>query len=140
MDFTRDQVSKIKNVGRKFALDFIVLFGSRAKGSAIAGSDIDFGVHRNVRRIGFSETVDLYRELSFILGDNVDIADLASAGPLLRYEVAHDGQVVYRRNKRLYSEFVIKACRDYYDFEPYFKLEENSVKKSLGYFHKQYAQ
>lgn len=48
----------------------------------------------------------------------VDLVDLDSAPPLLRFEIARDGTVVVERRPHAWADFQANAMLDWWDFAP----------------------
>jgi hypothetical protein len=48
----------------------------------------------------------------------VDVVDLRSAPPLLRFEVAREGQLVAARAPHVWSDFRARAMTDWWDWAP----------------------
>jgi predicted nucleotidyltransferase len=94
------------------ALDLIVLFGSAASGGARANSDVDVAV------LG-QDVVDL--DLVFVSlapklkTHRLDLVDLRRAGPLLAFEVARSGVVLFERTPTIFRQFQSLASRRYAD-------------------------
>lgn len=100
-------------------LDLVVLFGSRAKGTATERSDwdlavgIDPGSHDPLRL--FSLDPELARALG-CSSDAVDVVDLARASYLLQRVVAEDGQLLFERQPGLFATFCSRAKRQWADW------------------------
>ena len=101
-------------------VDLLVLFGSRAKGTAVASSDWDLAVR--LRRAS-SEPLRIYGldpELAKALGcssDAVDVVDLADASYLLQRVIAEEGQPLYERTPGLFASFCSRAIRQWADWQ-----------------------
>ncbi len=93
-------------------LDLVVLFGSRVKGRAGARSDLDVGIQCR-------DAADLdvwYRVLAPQLGtDRLDLVDLRRADPLLAFEIARTGHVLFEREPGRFHEFQARASLRYAD-------------------------
>jgi predicted nucleotidyltransferase len=105
-------------------LDLVVLFGSRAKGRAISGSDWDLGVRFGPGSAASpADPMRLYRldwELAAALGcssDAVDVVDLDQASYLLQRVVAEDGQPLFERRPGLFGSFCSRAIRQWADWQ-----------------------
>ena len=109
-------VPALRDAARAHAgLQLLVLHGSRARGEAHAGSDWDFGY---LAAPG-TEIASLHADLSLALGtDAIDLADLRSAGGLLRYRVARDGLVLFERDAQLFDKFWFDAVSFRCDASP----------------------
>ena len=93
-------------------LELVVLFGSRATGRARAGSDLDLAV----RCTNPVDLEQLYLALAPRLGsDHLDLVDLRRAGPLLAFEVARSGHVLFEKRPGVFREFQSLAARRYCD-------------------------
>lgn len=92
---TKELHSKeVSSLCRKYHVHTLSMFGSMARGEARAESDIDL-------LVSFSEPVTLLqlaafeRELSTILGRQVDLVTEASISPYLRKQILQEQRPVY---------------------------------------------
>ena len=104
-----------------------VLFGSRARGTAGRGSDVDLGV----TGLDVDRQAMLGVSLSRALGCQVDIVDLDTSPPLLRFEIARDGQVVVERRAHAWSDFQARAMVDWWDWAPTARLFQEAAARRL---------
>jgi predicted nucleotidyltransferase len=108
-------------------LDLLVLFGSRARGDAIATSDWDFGY------LGEVDADALLLALVDTLGtDRVDLVDLARAGGLIRYRAARDGRPLVERREGSFERFRLEAITFWCDVEPILRAGYADVLAELG--------
>lgn len=93
-----------------------VLFGSTARGQARKGSDVDLGllVDPDTREARLKALVELERAA----GREVDLVFLDEAPPLLRFEIARDGVLLFERQEGLWTGFKVKAMVDWWDWAP----------------------
>lgn len=92
-----------------------VVFGSAARGARGQRSDLDVGV------MGLRSTARLAAlavTLARIAGRHVDLVQLETAPPLLRFEIARDGAVMFERTPHLWSDFKARAMVDWWDWAP----------------------
>jgi len=75
-------------------LKLAVLFGSRARGEAKSGSDADLGLLLDPYSSELRFRVEA--ELGRAAGGPVDIVLLDDAPPLLRFEIAREGVLLFR--------------------------------------------
>ncbi len=95
-------------------LALLVLFGSRARGTAAEGSDWDFGYLAQ----GRIDPAALLAALVLVLGtDRVDLVDLSTASGLLRYRAARDGELVWG-DSDAFERFWLDAVHFWCDTEP----------------------
>jgi predicted nucleotidyltransferase len=96
-------------------LELLLLFGSRARDEAHAGSDWDVGY---VAAAGM-DVEALRAAVVDVLGtDRVDLVDLRRASGLLRYRAARDGRPVFEARPGLGDAFVLDAVRFWCDAAP----------------------
>lgn len=95
-------------------LRLAVLFGSEARGKATDGSDLDVGVSlEGAIHLGVLEV-----ELSRVSHRRVDLIDLDTAPPLLRFEIARDGRLLVERVPHAWTDFKARAMVDWWDWAP----------------------
>lgn len=127
--------TRLTEITHKYGLDLIVLFGSQATGRVIPGSDIDVAV-RFIRRDwgNFDLELDLIAELmEAIRGDgDLDVAFLNGAAPMLLYQVAATGKLIYERNPGDFAQFRSYAARRYYDSEKFIKAQDRFLKERFA--------
>ena len=96
------------------SVQLVVLFGSVARGRARRDSDLDVAVRAD-------EPADLdalYVLLAPRLATSaVDLVDLRRAGPLLAFQVARHGRLLYERDPGAFRSFQSLASRRYVDTE-----------------------
>lgn len=114
---------------RQPGLRLLVLHGSRARGEAHARSDWDFAYVSD-------RTVDPERLRAALVEhlstDAVDLADLGTAGALLRYRVARDGVLLYEADAGAFDAFRMDAIHTWCDMEPVLTPLYERVLQDLG--------
>jgi predicted nucleotidyltransferase len=141
MYLTRDQQQKIKKVGKKYGLKFILLHGSYATDKMKTGSDLDIAL-LGEKLIEFEELLAIHNDLAEIFGDDLlrelDIKSLHKADPLFRYQVAKDSQLLYG-DLTDFNEFKAYAFSNYFDSKDLFHLEKILIQKFQNYLNQKYA-
>jgi predicted nucleotidyltransferase len=98
-------------------IGYALVFGSQARGSAHAGSDLDVAIGAAaplpVRELG-----DLISRLESASGKVVDLVLLDEAAPALAYRVFRDGVVVVDRDRAALVRRKARAILEYLDFKP----------------------
>ena len=104
-----------------------VVFGSATKGGLQRHSDVDIAV------MGVAEPrlPRLAVALSRIAGREVDLIALETATPLLRFEIARDGEVLVERRPHLWSDVKAKAMVDWWDWAPLARRFGSAAKARL---------
>jgi predicted nucleotidyltransferase len=121
-------VARLADLGRAAPeVELVVLFGSAVATRGGARSDVDVAV----RCDGAADLDALYLLLAPRLGsDRLDLVDLRRAGPLLAFEVARTGRVLFERHPGTFRTFQALASRRYCDTE---KLRQ-AQQRALGAF------
>ena len=98
---------------------FALVFGSCARGTAHAGSDVDvaLGFGRG-RRPGAYEIGAIVSRLEEAAGQSVDVVVLEDAPPGLAYRVFRDGVEVLVRDRPVLVERKTRAILEYLDYRP----------------------
>ncbi|MDP2210657.1 MAG: nucleotidyltransferase domain-containing protein [Candidatus Aquicultor sp.] len=116
------------------ALAFV--FGSIATGKMHPDSDIDVAVLLSScrdRHKCAEISLSLSEQLAKMLGtDKVDLVILNTANPLLMFEVATKGVLVYERQAGLADDFKLKAVKMRMDAKKFFQLDKLAIKKFLS--------
>jgi len=101
-----------------------VLFGSTARGKATPKSDLDVGVLLDDDAP--KSTWDIELALAGALRPPVDLIDLRSAPPLLRFEISREGRVLFEREEGLWPGFKARAMLDWWDWAPTARMIHNT--------------
>jgi len=123
-----------QRVERVFAryreVDAAFLFGSRSVGRAREDSDIDLAL------VGCAEAIeprrlDILTDLARAGLDEVDLVLLDGADPALRFEAVRPNCLVYAKPDFDRGSYVSLALREYFDFEPYLRVQREALKQRL---------
>lgn len=115
---------------REPRLTYALVFGSRARGSAHAASDLDVAVGLTPGvRLDPQELGDLVSTLERASGRSIDLLLLDEAPLAVAYRVFRDGRVVLERDHAALVERKTRAILEYLDFRP---LEELAVRGVLA--------
>lgn len=126
------QKQKIKRLAAKYKLKLIMVFGSFARGTAKANSDIDIAVV-SLGKLSMSDELELAAELAEILKGEIDLAAVNHANPLFLHQISRDA-VLLGGSKTDFFKFKLNAFHRYNDYAPYFKLEEQSNKRLIKHY------
>lgn len=118
----------------------IYLFGSRARGEAHAGSDVDVGV---VLEQPWFDRLDAPQRARVALdvmerggraapAADLDIVLLDAAHPIAAWEAARGGRLLFCRDSRAVDEFVLRSLGRYDDWLRIHSLQMDAVRKRLG--------
>jgi hypothetical protein len=126
------QTSLHKMLSRKPNIALAFLFGSFAKGTANATSDIDVAVL-------FDTLPDAYQinalrdRLASRLKADVDIVVLNSASPIIKMQVLKHGVVICKKTDAAYSNFYTETFNQYTDLKMIRKSAEENILKGRIY-------
>lgn len=95
----------------------VVLFGSRATGKAVAGSDIDIGIVPANAQMSIGEELAFASALSAVTGTEVDLVRLDHAAPLLGREVALSGVCLLEEHPGVFAAWRATAMSEWIDFD-----------------------
>jgi predicted nucleotidyltransferase len=110
-----------------------ILHGSQTAGTANSHSDWDVGVLED-HALSWDERVALQGNFAARLNvppDKIDISDLRSDSPLLRYRVAMGGKLI-AGDPYEFRKFQILAWKDYLNNEKMFDLRSKFLAKALS--------
>ena len=98
---------------------FALIFGSSARGTTHAGSDVDVALGIGYgRRPSACELGAIVTRLEEAAGRTVDVVILEDAPPGLAYRVFRDGIAVFVRDRPALVEQKARAILEYLDFQP----------------------
>lgn len=109
----------------------IIAFGSQTRGTATAMSDSDFAVFAG-KPLSLAERSAISEFLSkrFNLNeDKIDLIDLSSVSPLLKFEVAKKGKLVEGETFD-FTRFKVRAFKEYQDTAKFRRLRERRMMKN----------
>jgi len=129
------ETGKLKGLKEIFVKQGVVLaylFGSYAKGTARASSDVDIAVllpYDTPRSKFFDVRLALTNELMDLLHKNeVDVVVLNEATPLLAHEIVKDGKALYEDLAvNPLPEFLVSVAKRYADTEKFRQLSLRSL-------------
>jgi predicted nucleotidyltransferase len=100
-------------------IDYALVFGSDARGTAHGGSDLDIAIGlESHARIGALELGDLIARLERVSGRTVDVVVVDEAPPALAYRVFRDGRLIVEKNHATLVAHKTRAILEYLDFLP----------------------
>lgn len=127
LDFEYD-ARRLEEAARGSGLRLVVVYGSRARGTAGASSDLDIAV------LGCPADawMGCYRSLAEVFADHsLDLVRLETADALFRHEIMRDAVRLYG-DPDLFSEYRSFAYRDFVDSADLFALEKTLSRRKLA--------
>ncbi len=121
--------SRLEPLYHDSGLQLIVLFGSLAKGRRNRRSDIDLAFLYDVP----FDIVQVTNRVSQLLrSDAIDVVDLRTASPLLKFSAMQDGKALYERSPGIFSSFYSIAFRRYVDTKKLRDAQRLAVRNYLA--------
>jgi predicted nucleotidyltransferase len=110
----------------------VYLFGSTARGTAAADSDVDVGVlYRTAPRPTLlDQPFDVTADLSETLGRQVDMVVMNSAPVDLVKRILRDGEILIERDRSARIAFEVRARNEYFDLLPILRLYRRQAARS----------
>jgi len=124
----------IKEINKSYPVSFGYLFGSRAKGTNNAMSDIDMAL---MFEQSYGDMEDIFNRGDIIetgkkfLKDPVDVVNLDKASLILRYAIVQEGIVLKDEDSGKRADFESLTLREYFDFQYYSEYYNNAVIKRI---------
>ncbi len=101
--------AKLRHIARRYGLELAILFGSRVRGDARAGSDLDVGALFEPRRVPSPRELDaLEARVLDLLHDDVHLVPLNFVNPELRRAAESEGKILYERTPGIFVGFAIE--------------------------------
>lgn len=124
-------LSKVKELALRENLKMVLLFGSRATGTAKAESDIDFALSAGhaLSEKDMLRFNHLFSEIASF--DKVDMVDIMKAPPLLMKKIADSAKILYQKTSYEFPNFYIYALRRYYEAKSLFDLRRKQLQATI---------
>ncbi len=130
-------VEKITAIVEKLPnLKLLILFGSRARGEHRPDSDWDLAISHDetnrqthIKEISndYLTSLSILSELFEINRDSIDLIELDRCSPLMKYQVARDGKLIYEKNTGDFLKFRVRAWKEYADTAKFRKIQKDSI-------------
>jgi predicted nucleotidyltransferase len=124
-------MQQLRQIFTEHGVVLAYLFGSQAEGKAGPRSDVDIAVLLGphvAREQWFQVQLDLMGALmSLFHRDDVDVAILNQATPVLAHEVVRSGQILYEARPGIRADFELATLRRYVDTEPLRRLQDRRL-------------
>ncbi|TAN33001.1 nucleotidyltransferase domain-containing protein [Patescibacteria group bacterium] len=122
----------IKKAAKQAGLDFVVLFGSAARGKTHKYSDIDIAV-KTKGPISYYEEAGLRENFCHIFGrGDVEVVNARGASPLLMLQIGRDGVPLYEDKVGEFAKFRMYAFKRYVEAKPLYELRHKQLQKFLA--------
>ena len=100
----------------------VYLFGSAADSRRQAPRDLDLAILTEPG-LSLAERLDLRADLVERVGGAIDLVPLNDASVVLAHEVARTGVCLYAADADLTVEFICRALREFWDWQPFLEAQ-----------------
>lgn len=131
--YNADEILKnfmFTELASKYGIKLLLKFGSTVSGFTHSNSDTDVA-YLATTELEFEQLTDFMVELTKIFGTEIDLVNLKKAGPLIAMQISQNCQLLYGSQEE-FLKFKIKTSHEYNDFEPYFRLQNETNKKLIN--------
>ncbi len=120
----------VAELNRRWGVDALWIFGSRATGSARSDSDWDLAVLFKTKPDP-AELLGARGEFEVLAGAPVDIVDLDRASPIVAFQVAKQGQLIIENNRQRRVNFIAHVPGRYEDLRIIRRSAERALMERL---------
>lgn len=121
----------IRKIARKYSLDLLLLFGSRAENKIHQESDFDIA-YLSGQKLDLENEAQLATDLAPVFGtDNIDLVNVKMTKPLLFYAVFKNCQVLYAKNPMIFPALRAYAFKKYVETKPLYELKFKRLKEKI---------
>lgn len=122
-------LSGIKKIAIKHQLKVLILFGSQLNEKTHPESDLDLSFYSDIK----VDEEKLYSDLTHLFKRaDIDLINLFTThNHLLRFEILHNGKVLYEKKPGMKSTLEWQSYFDYQDFKKYYELRSQLLDHRL---------
>lgn len=121
----------IEEIADLYNVDLFVYFGSFKTEYFNSESDIDIAF-LSPEQLTAETKLQLLEELiKYHRKSEIDLVDLRTADPLLRYEIARNGKILYERHDGLFDRYSLYYFKRFYELKPVFEQEMEKLKADI---------
>jgi len=131
-DLIKFNKKSLLDIAKKYDLNFLALFGSRANDTAREDSDYDL-LYSSKKTMDYGDEVGLIDDLAReFKSAKIDLVSVNNASPLLLKEVYANSIVLAEPTVNSYDEFMIYAFMVYVEAKPLFRMKEEYLARHIG--------
>lgn len=121
----------INGIAEEYSLKLLIYFGSYGTSLYNNDSDIDIAF-LSVDSLSESEKIKLLEDLIKIhRKSEIDLVDLRTAEPILRYEIAVNGRVLYEKEEYLFERYRLFYIKRFYELKPVIEEELKNISMAI---------
>lgn len=127
--------AQLQSIAEQYDLRLIVLFGSQVRERTHTGSDADVAIWTE-RSLSAEERLELWGTLTRLFQAEVDLTTLNRAEPLLLYQVASTGRLLYESEEWAWENLKSYGYRQYWDSAKFFKDMSRYISRRAEEMHR----
>ena len=129
----RDLKPGLGRLALKYELDLLVLLGSYGTKHFLPGrSDIDIAFLSG-KQLQPDEHLRLMADLGALFHyDRLDLIDLRKASPLMKFEIADKGRLLFHSEEGYFERYRLYCLRYYYDTAKFRAMKAEYLQEQLG--------
>lgn len=121
----------VDNIAQRYGLKLLVYFGSYQTEFYRPDSDIDIA-YLTDKPLTIEERLGLHRDLMLAhRKSEIDLVDLQTAEPILRYEIARGGRVLFEKESGLFDRYARFYVKRIYELQPTIKDRMRLLMKEI---------
>lgn len=129
MEEIKEKLEKVKEyLLTHFKCEAILLFGSYARDTQNAESDVDLAIKLK-EKIGQKELFETKKQLEDIIKKDVDLIDLDNTQDGIKYEILMNGITIYVQDELKFELYKLDMYREYLELNESRKAIIDNIKK-----------
>jgi len=121
----------LHTIVEKYNMKMLVYFGSYQTEYYNKDSDIDIAF-LTARPIALDDQISLLEDIiHFHRKSEIDLVDLRKADPVLRYEVALNGRVLYEKEEGLFERYGLFYIKRFYELKPIIEEDMKRIGREI---------
>jgi|SRR6056297_251984 len=123
---------KLINLCGKYQIKLMVIFGSFITEYFNHQSDIDLAVlATDINLIKDNKSIILKKLGNLFEHREIDLILLNHADPLLKFNIAAEGKIIYEKETGIYNKFKVRAMNEHNDAKKFYKLDKKYINDFL---------
>jgi len=124
--------SKAAELAKKYNLDMVVLFGSRADNTPTKRSDVDIA-YASKQPLSFEAELSLGNELAPLFGtEAVDVVYLNTTSPAFMYQIMKKAKLLFSKSSTFFPNFFSYAIKRLHENMFLYDMKFNRLCKEYG--------
>ena len=126
-------VKKLTELAKEYQINLMILFGSYLTENYNENSDIDLAIQVDDINLIKTERLKILNQISALFNyHEIDLVLLNYADPLLKFNIACDGKLIYEKKSGLFNIFKVRAMSEHHDAKKFYQLDKKFIKNYLA--------